>query len=141
MAPDGVGTDRFATVVVPDAVGRWTLRVEGWRDPWTSWRRAVEAKVAAGQGAADLANDLEIGARLLDQVAERPERGAEQAMLGTAARALRDPARALPERIAPALSEAVQAVMYDHPVREAVTSSRPMPLWVDRPRALFGSWY
>jgi starch synthase (maltosyl-transferring) len=141
MVRDAADEDRFGAVVVPDAEGLWTLRVEGWRDPWSTWRHAVEAKVAAGQGAADLANDLENGARLLDRVARRPDRHAEREMLGTAARALRDPTRPLPERIAPALSEAVQRIMYGYPVRDLVTRSRPLRVWVDRPRALFGSWY
>ena len=64
----------------PDREGRWTFRVEAWSDPLATWRHAVEVKVEAGQGAEDLANDLEEGARLLDRVAaeadaDRPRAG------------------------------------------------------------------
>ena len=54
---------------MPDREGRWTFRVEAWSDPLATWHHAVEVKVEAGQGAEDLANDLEEGARLLDRVA------------------------------------------------------------------------
>ena len=53
----------------PTARGCWTFRVEAWSDPLATWRHAVEVKVEAGQGAEELANDLEEGARLLDRVA------------------------------------------------------------------------
>src|SRR5215213_5510727 len=61
--------DRWLATVVPDREGLWTFRVEAWSDPLATWRHAVEVKVEAGQGAEDLANDLEEGARLLDRVA------------------------------------------------------------------------
>ena len=61
--------DRWLATVVPDREGRWTFRVEAWSDPLATWHHAVEVKVEAGQGAEDLANDLEEGARLLDRVA------------------------------------------------------------------------
>ncbi len=60
--------DRWTTTVVPDREGLWTYQVEAWDDPIGTWHHAVEVKVEAGQGAADLANDLEEGARLLDEV-------------------------------------------------------------------------
>src|SRR3954469_2911262 len=65
--------DRWLATVVPDREGRWTFRVEAWSDPLTTWRHAVEVKVEAGQGAEDLANDLEEGARLLDRVAKEAD--------------------------------------------------------------------
>ena len=61
--------DRWLATVVPDREGLWTFRVEAWSDPLATWHHAVEVKVEAGQGAEDLANDLEEGARLLDRVA------------------------------------------------------------------------
>ena len=69
MAKFGQEPDRWLATVVPDREGRWTFRVEAWSDPLATWHHAVEVKVEAGQGAEDLANDLEEGARLLDRVA------------------------------------------------------------------------
>jgi starch synthase (maltosyl-transferring) len=140
MTPDAE-PDRFSAVIVPDTEGLWTFRVDAWSDPWATWKHAVEAKVGAGQGAADLANDLENGARLLERVSRRPNRNGEKRLLLSAAQALRDTANPLPWRIAEALSEPVLKIMYNHPVRELVTRGKPIRIWVDRPRALFGSWY
>jgi starch synthase (maltosyl-transferring) len=141
MVEDGVGLDRFAAVIVPDAQGAWTFRVDAWSDAWATWKHAVEAKVGAGQGPDELYNDLEHGARLLDRVARRPERRGEKDQLCAAAVALRDEARPVPERIAPALSEPVLKLMHDYPVRELLTKGKPQKIWVEPRRALYGSWY
>ncbi|HEY3747998.1 MAG TPA: alpha-1,4-glucan--maltose-1-phosphate maltosyltransferase [Pseudonocardiaceae bacterium] len=141
MAEVGVGLDKFATVIVPDAEGSWTYRVDAWSDPWATWRHAVEVKVAVGQSAAELANDLELGARLLERVSRRPDRRWDKLMLSAAAAALRDDGAPLAERIGPALTTEVMALMHEFPVRELVTKGRPLKLWVDRKRAAFGSWY
>jgi len=141
MALEEEGLDRWVATVVPDREGMWSFRVDAWSDPWSTWLHTVEAKMAAGQDADELANDLEIGARLLERVARRPERRAERPVLMAAAAALRDPARPLAERVAPALSEPVVGLMHRHPVRELVTKGRTLQVWVDRPRALYGSWY
>jgi starch synthase (maltosyl-transferring) len=135
--------DRWLATVVPDREGTWTFCVEAWSDPLATWRHAVEVKVEAGQGPDELANDLEEGARLLDRVAaEADEADGEYASAAAAAAAaLRDTSRALTARIAPALTASLQRYLHDHPVRELVTRSPRYEVWVDRPRALYGSWY
>ncbi|MFW3169402.1 alpha-1,4-glucan--maltose-1-phosphate maltosyltransferase [Geodermatophilus sp. CPCC 206100] len=140
MARFGDEPDRWITTVVPDREGRWSFRVEAWSDPLATWHHAVEVKIAAGQGPEELANDLEEGARLLDRVAaEADAPWAER--VADAAAALRDATRDLPARVAPALVEALQEYLHEHPVRELVTPGPRYEVWVDRPRALFGSWY
>jgi starch synthase (maltosyl-transferring) len=141
MIPLEAGHDTWQATVVPDKPGMWTFRVDGWGDPWGTWRHAVEAKLDAGQGPAELANDLEIGARLLDWAARRPKQRRNSATLAEAAAALRDPAATLGERVRPALSETVQRLMHDEPVRELITRGSKQSVWVDRQRALFGAWY
>jgi starch synthase (maltosyl-transferring) len=132
--------DRWLTTVVADREGRWTYCVEAWSDPLATWRHAVEVKIEAGQGPEDLANDLEEGARLLDRVAaDGPGHLRESVVAATAA--LRDTALELTARVAPALTPSLQALLHDHPVRELVTRSPEYEVWVDRPRALYGSWY
>jgi starch synthase (maltosyl-transferring) len=141
MTPVGTGLDRFGAVIVPDAEGLWTYRVDAWSDPWATWRHAVEVKVAAGQDAGELANDLETGARLLERVSRRPDRRTDRAKLVAAAVALRDEGIELPGRVGPALSADVLSIMHQFPVRELVTKGKPCKLWVDRKRAAYGSWY
>jgi starch synthase (maltosyl-transferring) len=121
------GTDGFAADVTVESPGLWKLVVEGWSDPWGSWRHAVEAKVAAGQTAADLANDLELGAQLIERSKARGRSGE--------VKALRDTALPLEQRITPALAIA------ELPLRDLVSPSVDHPLQVDRPRALVGCWY
>jgi starch synthase (maltosyl-transferring) len=139
MVPEGFGLDRWVGTITPDAEGLWTYRVDAWSDPWSTWRHAVEVKVGAAQTAEELANDLETGARLLDRAAERAD--AERPLLLSAARGLRQTDSPLPARIAEALSEPVQRVMTGKPIRELITPGETYQLWVDRKRALFGSWY
>jgi len=140
MVPGIPGTDRWHATVEPMSEGGWSFVIEAWSDPVSTWRHAVEVKLEAGQGAEDLANDIEDGARLLIRAARtipkerRPE-------LIAAAEALRDTKLDLPHRIAPALTTAVQELLHDYPVRDLVTRSEAYPIWVDRFRALFGSWY
>ena len=70
MRPGAPGTDRWHADVVADAPGSWSFTVEAWSDPMATWHHAVTAKIEAGQGADDLANDLESGARIFDQLAK-----------------------------------------------------------------------
>ena len=141
MTPTEEGSDRFTAAVIPDEPGLWTFRVDAWSDPWSTWRHAVTVKLDAGQSADELANDLEIGARLLQRVARRPGERPQRDLLLGAANALRDPALPLHARVAPALFPAVEKIMTERPVRELITRGRPQQIYVDRTRALFGSWY
>ncbi|HEY0166114.1 MAG TPA: alpha-1,4-glucan--maltose-1-phosphate maltosyltransferase [Jatrophihabitans sp.] len=70
MRPLGGGSDRWRAEVTPDSTGSWQYVVEAWGDPLATWYHAVEVKVDAGQSADELANDLEIGARLFQRVAD-----------------------------------------------------------------------
>ncbi|OLT13721.1 alpha-1,4-glucan--maltose-1-phosphate maltosyltransferase [Pseudonocardia sp. CNS-139] len=141
MVPTGTGSDRFTATVVADEPGLWTFRVDAWSDPWATWRHHVTVKLEAGQTAEELANDLEIGARLLQRVGRRPSERPHRDLLFGAANALRDTALPLHARVAPALFPAIEKIMIERPVRELITRGRPQQIYVDRDRALFGSWY
>ena len=141
MSEKGKGLDRYTALIVPDVEGAWTFRVEAWSDPWATWLHAVQAKLEVGQGPEELANDLEIGARLIERVGRRPDRRTDKPLLVAAAECLRDVHRPLAERVSMALGERVRTIMFEFPVRELITRSRPHKIWVDRKRALFGSWY
>ncbi|MGC4932459.1 maltotransferase domain-containing protein [Gordonia sp. DT30] len=139
MSPS-VEPDQFNAAFVPDAEGFWTFRVEAWSDPYTTWRSGIVKKIEAGQSAEDLANDLEIGARVLSAACEQIA-PSERGVLDDAIRLLRAADMSLSTRIAPAIADAVAGLLHHHPVRELVTKSRTHRVWVDRRRALFGSWY
>ncbi|MCR5980546.1 DUF3416 domain-containing protein [Gordonia jinghuaiqii] len=132
--------DTFNAAFVPDAVGFWSYRIEAWGDPYSTWRSAVTKKLDAGQGAADLENDLESGARVLTAAAELVADENRELLLD-AARLLRARRRRVENRVGLAISTEVAELLDAHPVRELVTKSRTYRVWVDRTRALFGSWY
>ncbi len=132
------GLDQWHAEIRPDAVGRWAFAVEAWGDPYLTWHDAVTKKISAGQGLADLDNDLVEGADLLEHAATLvpPKSLAD---VEAAVTALRDTDLPLFERVSPALDLA--DLLWRYPVREMVTSSASYPLWVDRERALFSAWY
>jgi starch synthase (maltosyl-transferring) len=138
MTPGEPWTDRWFAEVVPDEPGRWTFTIEAWGDPYATWKHTVEVKIEAGQGPEDLANDLESGAQLLTK-AWRFSAGERRGRFGAAVQALRDTALALAERVGPALD--VADLLVDRPLRDLVTRSDTFSVWVDRERALYGSWY
>ncbi|WP_327410577.1 alpha-1,4-glucan--maltose-1-phosphate maltosyltransferase [Streptomyces sp. NBC_01281] len=132
------GTDRWGADVTPTATGRWTYQVEAWSDPVTGWRRAAEIKVPAGL---DVGLVLEEGAALYERAAAGIPEGAGRDSVRAAADALRDDSRTPADRLAAALRPEVDAALAGHPLRERLTRSLPLPLLVERERALYGSWY
>ncbi|MCX4765070.1 alpha-1,4-glucan--maltose-1-phosphate maltosyltransferase [Streptomyces sp. NBC_01275] len=135
------GTDRWGADVTPDAPGRWTYTVEAWSDPVATWRRHARIKIPAGM---DTELVLEEGARLYERAAtgvSKPGAKRKRAVLLAAVDALRDDARPPVSRLAAASTPEVDAVLARHPLRELVTASDPLPLLVERERALYGAWY
>ncbi|CAL9413996.1 maltotransferase domain-containing protein [Streptomyces sp. enrichment culture] len=132
------GTDRWGATVTPTATGLWTYAVEAWGDPVTTWRHHAQIKVPAG---IDTEVVLEEGARLHERAAEQVPGADDREVLRAAVDGLRDTQRPAAARLAAALTPEVDAVLARHPLRELVTSSEPLPLLVERERALFGSWY
>ncbi|MFD5717683.1 alpha-1,4-glucan--maltose-1-phosphate maltosyltransferase [Streptomyces sp. NPDC127036] len=136
------GTDRWGARVSADREGRWTYTVEAWGDPVTTWRHHAGIKIPAGQ---DTELVLEEGARLYERAAAGIPKGtkgkrARDTVLA-AVDALRDPDRPVATRLAAALTPEVDEVLARHPLRDLLTSSEPLPLLVERERALYGSWY
>ncbi|MGW0991681.1 maltotransferase domain-containing protein, partial [Streptomyces sp. NPDC002486] len=132
------GSDRWGAEVTANAVGRWSYRVEAWSDPVATWRHAAGIKIPAGIDP-DLV--LEEGAELFERAAAGTPKGAGRSVLLAAAQTLRDEGRPAASRLAGALTPEVDAVLARYPLRDLVTGSEPLPLLVERERALYGSWY
>jgi len=148
------GTDRYEAVVVADTAGPWTFQVEAWGDPLESWRHDARIKIPEGQ---DVELVLEEGARLHEQAAANLAAGeslnggqnglvgahvsdADVARLTGIAATLRSGGDPI-ELLSAALARGVLSLLARHPLRTLLTTSPSYPLWVDRERALFGSWY
>ncbi|MEU0445671.1 maltotransferase domain-containing protein, partial [Streptomyces tendae] len=132
------GSDRWGAEVTPDAPGDWTYRVEAWSDPVATWRHTARIKVPAG---IDAGLVLEEGAELYRRAAAGMPQEAGRAVLLAAATTLLDDTLPVATRLAAALTPEVDAVLARHPLRDLVTSSEPLPLLVERERALYGAWY
>jgi starch synthase (maltosyl-transferring) len=132
------GTDRWGAEITPDAEGRWTYTVEAWSDPIATWRHHAQIKVPAG-----IDTDLVLaeGAALHEKAAAGVPKSEGRESVLHAVDALRDEQRPVSSRLAAALAPGLIAVLDRHPLRELVTSSPPLPLQVERRRALYGSWY
>ncbi|MBD0744829.1 alpha-1,4-glucan--maltose-1-phosphate maltosyltransferase [Streptomyces sp. CBMA152] len=132
------GTDRWGAEVTPDSEGRWSYTVEAWSDPVATWRHHARIKIPAGL---DTELVLAEGAELYERAAPGvPKDEGREAVLA-AADALRDTSRPAHARLAAALTPAADEALARHPLRELVSASEPLPLLVERERALFGSWY
>ncbi|WP_405790690.1 alpha-1,4-glucan--maltose-1-phosphate maltosyltransferase [Streptomyces sp. NBC_00029] len=132
------GTDRWGTRISLDAEGRWTYTVEAWSDPVATWRAHAAIKIPAG---IDTGLMLLEGAELYERAGARiPKRDGREAVLAAAC-TMRDEDLPAAERYEAALNPAVDAALARRPYRELVTASKPLPLLVERKRALFGSWY
>ncbi|MFJ4330297.1 MULTISPECIES: alpha-1,4-glucan--maltose-1-phosphate maltosyltransferase [unclassified Streptomyces] len=132
------GTDRWGATVTPTGTGLWSYTVEAWSDPVTTWRHHARIKIPAGL---DTELVLEEGARLYERAAAGVPRSEDRRELLAAVDALRDEERPAASRLAAALTPEVDAVLARHPLRDLVTSSDPLPLLVERERALYGAWY
>jgi len=132
------GSDRWGADVTPDTTGHWTYRVEAWGDPISTWRHHAGIKIPAG---IDVGLMLEEGALLYERAAACVPKRAARAVVLAAAQALGDDSLPVAERLASALSPAVDKVLRRYPLRELVTSSEALALVVERERALYGAWY
>jgi starch synthase (maltosyl-transferring) len=139
------GHDRYAAKVTVTSEGPWTFTVEAWADPIAHWQHDAAIKIPAGQ---DIELMLTEGALLFERAAraiKQPPGAAKpaqaRALLTDLGRKLRD--RMLPawDRLAAAQAQEVADVLDRYPLRDLVTRSNRMPVYVDRLRALYGSWY
>lgn len=125
-----IGNDFWGAEVHADAVGVWSFRIMSWSDPYATWLRDAPIKIEAE---VDVDLVLAEGAALLERAAiDDPVFVQEQAILA-------DTSRPALERLVAGMS--LSPFLEVEPLRDHVDASEPLPLIVDRQRALFGSWY
>ncbi|MDR1214082.1 MAG: alpha-1,4-glucan--maltose-1-phosphate maltosyltransferase [Propionibacteriaceae bacterium] len=134
------GLDIWETWVSCDHLGDWTFRVEGWSDPWATWRQTAAIKLAAGL---DVDLVYRQGHRLLlrsrDLAEAAGQRNVADKLAGWAQllTIAADPAVVLQILDEPELVETMKTWR----VREFVSPTADFPLVVDRRLALTSSWY
>lgn len=129
--------DRHRGSFAVDTVGGYEFRVRGWIDHFDTWRDGLDKKVGAGQ---DVAVDLQIGTELVSAAAERADRADAETLASFADRISKE-SSSREERIAAALDPELSDLMLEWGDRSNATESGIYPLWVDRKRARFSSWY
>ncbi|MDP8993109.1 MAG: alpha-1,4-glucan--maltose-1-phosphate maltosyltransferase [Actinomycetota bacterium] len=132
-----LGNDRWEAVIEPTTLGRHELVVEAWTDAYATWRHKVTVKVAAEQ---DVAVELEEGARLFEAAGEGVAQE-DRNHLAEVVNRLRDDDSTATERLTPALDPAAAKLLAGPDRAADRTRAAPVPLWVDRERALVGAWY
>jgi starch synthase (maltosyl-transferring) len=134
------GFDWWQADVALESEGHWTFRVEGWDDPWATWVHNAEIKIPAG---IDVVLVCTEGKAIFDAAAERAQAAGDAAtatLLRQAHEALDAPEQ-VEDRLEVVLAEEVREAMAAYGPRELVSPSPEYPVFVDRHRALFGSWY
>ena len=137
MEPTGPGTDRFEALVRADATGLWQFHIEAWGNPIATWLHRFHVKVPIG---IDVELECAEGAALIDQIVLSAD--ADDARVLTGVRlALVNPGLTPAQRLAIVDEQGAQLALASNPIRELVSSYGPFPIKVERPRALYGSWY
>ncbi len=139
MVKHGQVPDRYDAWVTPDSEGAWTFEIVAWSDPLATWEHDAGLKIPAG---VDVELMFTEGRLLLERVLAAGDLDAhEKSVVGGAAQAAGDTARPVEARLAAMQHPDLWAVLGAHPLRELVSTEGPYPLYADRTRALFGSWY
>jgi starch synthase (maltosyl-transferring) len=134
---------RYRAEVAPDSEGAWSYRVESWSDPYGTWKHAAEIKIAAEIDVALMftEGDLLFKRAIKNIPTRTPEGKAAREVLRSAAAAGRDKKLPIPVRLSALTSPEVDAALRAFPLRDLLSSEGPFPVYVDRERALYGSWY
>ena len=129
--------DRWRAEFSVEALGRYYYTVEGWIDPFETWRVALLKRAAASQ---DVRVELLLGTDLIAEVAAQAM-GEDARLLRQWAIRLRE-AKDKPEGAAIALEEGLLELVRRYPVKHfASRYGKQLMAMVDREAARFSTWY
>jgi starch synthase (maltosyl-transferring) len=142
-----LGNDLWSASFTVSRIGLWYFAIEAWVDHFCTWLHDLEQHLAAQRDSAqDIPLALTVGANHLDGIATRG-RGDDKIALTAAAVELRALAAA---KLPFYEKSATLAVVHDEIVELtakypntllATHSVKELPLWVDRKRARYSTWY
>ncbi len=119
-----------------ERLGRYFYGLVAWVDPFRTWRRDLEKRVAAGQ---DVDVDLQIGADIVDAGARRATDRDRETLIA-AAHSLRS--GDVDVRLRTATAERLLRLMARYPdLDHATRYHRALAVVVDPPHANFSAWY
>jgi len=130
--------DRWTGTLCVTSAGPWEFTIEAWGDVFFSWQHEIEKKFAAGMR--ELLSETLEGAAFVEAAASRAEQTPDCETLRKFGTALR--AADAETMHAIAHDSELCALMVVHSDRSLSTVAEPYhPVWVDRERATFASWY
>ena len=116
--------------------GHYTYTIEAWVDYPLTWQHNIERKIQDGQ---------HVNVELLDgiqylETAAKADKG-EAEYLNNLKAAFENP-EAYQYAIGEAVSDKLHHIFLNNPTKQfATTYDRELPLWVDRKKALYSTWY
>src|SRR5665213_2285902 len=140
--------DLWSASFLVDKSGTWNYTIEAWVDHFGTWHADLNKRFAAQHDpAADAASAsqniplaLRTGAILLGEAATRAK-GADAKLLAKAQASLQEMADQTNDPIGDELDKLVAIVNRYPDLALATRYSQKLPLWVDRERARFSTWY
>ena len=145
-----LGNDIYAAAFTLDRLGKWEFSVEGWIDHFDTWYSDLRKRIAAqpdpenpapGSVPQDIPLALRSGAILLDEAAGRAA-GEDSKLIAQVAGSLRWLADQGAARYDLPLSQEIVDVVARYPdLTHATRHVTDLPLWCDRERARFSTWY
>ncbi len=130
--------DRWRGSFQVSELGHYHYGLQAWVNHFKTWRRDLAKKTEAKQ---DVAVDLLVGAKLIDEAAARASGGKAETLKGWA-KALAVTSDPQPARVRLALSAEVAAMVDSHPDRRyATTYGKELTIVVDPVRARCSAWY
>ncbi len=137
-----IANDRWGASVAFDKPGPYRFTILAWRDTFATWASDTKKKRDAG---VDIALELREGAILLDKASQsgRGSKDQQKALKALRERIAKLAAKGDGAAVYAAFEEeATIALLRDVGLRENLSSyGREVPVWVDRERAAFSSWY
>lgn len=124
----------IGNITFPD-LGEAEFQVEAWRDDFGSWRQNYRRWLRAK---ADPSQELQTGVQLARSAATRLPRQVRDALYRRLDQLDGGPIRSLQNYL---LSPRTARLMAEALVQTPPACSPRLPVWVERERALFGSWY
>ena len=134
-----LGNDVWEAAFAPPAIGRYLYSVSTWVDSFESWRHEMARRVGEDIRIAALAAAKDIVAAA--GRADGTDREALARWGEELARAAADGATELRAVQALALDATLAEVARRHPDRSLAVTSAELPLWAQRTRAGFSTWY
>ena len=143
-----IGNDVWSATFTVDKLGMWNYMVQGWVDHFDTWTSDLKKRLAAQPAAEDAAGEsqdiplaLRTGANLLEHTAKRAT-GADAKQLTEIVASLRWMADQDAATYEYPLNDRVHELAAAYPdLSFATKSDAELPVWVDRERARFSTWY